>query len=91
MGSPLDLSQALRTALAKNYLVRLEPGVFSHRGDERRPAVYALRLADEWHGQKNIAGAEASEIHTSNGPKTEAVEASEIQSSIQTKPLNLKT
>ena len=88
IGSPADLSQALRTALAKNYLVRLEPGVFSHRGNERKPAVYALRWADEWHGQKNIAGAEASEIHTSNGPKTEVAQASEIQSSIQTKPLN---
>ena len=88
MGSPVDLSKALRTALEKNYLVRLEPGVFSHRDDERKPAIYALRWADAWHGPKHIAGPEGSEIHSSHSPKNEAAEASEIQSSIKTKPEN---
>jgi hypothetical protein len=77
IGSPADLSKALRIALEKNYLVRLETGVFSHRRDLRRPAIYALRWADDWHGRKNIAGAEASEIHSSNGQKSEAAEQSE--------------
>ena len=88
IGSPMDLSKALRTALEKNYLVRLEPGVFSHRRDERKPAIYALRWADDWHGQKIIAAPEASEIRSSHGQKTEAAEQSEIRSSIQTKPEN---
>jgi hypothetical protein len=88
IGSPVDLSKALRTAQAKNYLVRLEPGVFSYRGDERRPAIYALRWADDWHGRKNIAAEEASEIQSSHGPKSKAAGQSEIRSSIQTKPGN---
>lgn len=88
IGSPMDLSKALRTSLEKNYLVRLEPGVFSHRSDERKPAIYALRWADDWHGQKNIAAPEASEIRSSHGRKIEAAGQSEIRSSIQTKPEN---
>ena len=88
IGSPMDLSRALRTALEKNYLVRLEPGVFSHRRDERKPAIYALRWADDWHGQKNIAALEGSEIRSSHGQKIEAAEESEIRSNIQTKPEN---
>ena len=85
IGSPVDLTKALHTALEKNYLVRLEPGVFSHRIDQRKPAIYALCWADNWHGRKNIAGWEASEIHSSHGPKNEAAGQSEIHSSIQTK------
>ena len=88
IGSPTDLSKALRTALEKNYLVRLEPGVFSHRSDERKPAIYAVRWADDWHGQKNIAALDTSEIRSSHGQKNEAAERSEIRSSIQTKPEN---
>ncbi len=88
IGSPTDLSRALRTALEKNYLVRLEPGVFSHRSSERKPAIYSLRWADDWHGQKTIAAPEASEIRSSIGQKSEAAEQSEIRSSIQTKPEN---
>ena len=88
IGSPTDLSKALRLALEKNYLVRLEPGVFSHRSDERKPAIYALRWADDWHGQKSIAAPEASESRSSIGQKSEAAEQSEIRSSIQTKPEN---
>ena len=88
IGSPTDLSRALRTALEKNYLVRLEPGVFSHRSSERKPAIYALRWADDWHGQKTIAASEASEIRSSDGQKNEAGGQSEIRSSIQTKPEN---
>lgn len=88
IGSPVDLSKALRTALAKNYLVRLAPGVFSHRFAERRPAIYALRWADDWHSRKGIAGPEGSEIQSNDGRKGEATGQSEIQSSIQTKPEN---
>ena len=88
IGSPVDLSNALRVALEKNYLVRLESGVFSHRSDLRKPAIYALRWADDWVGRKNIAGAEASEIRSSNGQKIESAERSKIQSNIQMKPLN---
>ncbi len=88
IGSPVDLSNALRVALEKNYLVRLESGVFSSRRDLRKPAIYALRWADDWNGRKNIAASEASEIHSNNGRKSEPAGQSEIQSSIQTKPLN---
>ena len=86
--SPTDLSKALQTSLEKNYLVRLEPGVFSHRRDQRKPAVYALRWADGWHGSENIAATKASEIRSSHGQKNEAAGQSEIRSSIKTKPEN---
>ena len=43
-GSRSDLAKALRMALEKNYIVRVESGVFSHEAMERRRAVYALSL-----------------------------------------------
>ena len=38
-----ELSSALRTALARNYILRLETGQFSPDKAEQRSAVYALR------------------------------------------------
>lgn len=88
IGSRDVLAQAIRTALDHRYIVRLEPGVFSPRASERRSAVYALRWADGWQGQKTEPAVEASENRTSDSPITEPVEASEIRTNIQTKPQN---
>jgi len=88
IASDFDLAKALRIALERNYLARLVDGVFSHRADERRPAIYALRWADGWNGQKNVAAFVESEIRSSIGQKNVAAEQSEKRSSIKMKPIN---
>lgn len=90
-----DLALALRTALDRHYIVRLEPGCFDHEKAEQRSAVYALRWADGWSekriGQESLpekSGAEASGIPTSNGPESTPENRSEIPTSIKIKHKN---
>ncbi|MFZ2282229.1 MAG: hypothetical protein WAW39_30815 [Prosthecobacter sp.] len=88
IGSRSDLAKAVRTALEKNYIIRVADGVFSHRFDERRSATYALRWSDSLIGQKIAPAVGQSEKQTSNGQISEPVDQSEIQTSIETKPGN---
>jgi len=87
-GSRSDLAKALRVALEKNYIVRLESGVFSHEAMERRRAVYAIRWCDYLNGQKNEPAAERSEIQTSISQISEPADRSENRTNIKTKPGN---
>jgi len=87
-GSRSDLAKALRIALEKNYIVRLESGVFSHEAMERRRAVYAIRWCDFPNGQKNEPAAERSEIQTSISQISEPADRSENRTNIKTKPGN---
>ena len=86
IGSRSDLAKAVRIALEKNYIVRVEDGVFSHRFDERRSATYALRWSDSLIGQKTAPAVERSEKETSNGQFSAPADQSENQTSIETKP-----
>ena len=86
ISSRSDLAKAVRTALEKNYIARVEDGVFSHRFDERRSATYALRWSDNRIGQKIAPGVERSENQTSIGQISAPAERSEKQTSIETKP-----
>ena len=88
IGSRSDLAKAVRTALEKNYIVRVEDGVFSHRFDERRSATYALRWSDNLIGQKIAPAVYQSENQTSIGQISAPAERSENQTSIKTKPEN---
>lgn len=87
-GSRSDLAKALRVALEKNYIVRLEHGVFSHEAMERRRAVYAIRWCDFPNGQKNEPATERSEIQTSISQISEPAYRSENRTNIKTKPGN---
>lgn len=87
-GSRSDLAKALRIALEKNYIVRLESGVFSHEAMERRRAVYAIRWCDFPNGQKNEPATERSEIQTSISQISEPANQSENRTNIKTKPVN---
>lgn len=87
-GSRSDLAKALRVALEKNYIVRLEHGVFSHEAMERRRAVYAIRWCDFPNGQKNEPATERSEIQTSISQIFEPAYRSENRTNIKTKPGN---
>jgi len=86
-GSRSDLARALRTALEKNYIIRVEDGVFSPEATERRPATYAIRWCDYPIGQK-IEPDERSENRTSIGQFFAPSDRSENQTSIKTKPEN---
>ena len=86
IGSRSDLAKAVRTAFEKNYIVRIEDGVFSHRFDERRSATYALRWSDNLIGQKIAPAIERSEKQTSIGQIPAPAHQSENQTSIETKP-----
>ena len=88
IGSRSDLAKAVRTALEKNYIIRVSDGVFSHRFDERRSATYALRWSDSLIGQKIAPAVDQSENQTSNGQISAPADQSEIQTSIKTKPGN---
>lgn len=88
IGSRSDVAKAVRTALEKNYIIRVADGVFSHRFDERRSATYALRWSDSLIGQKIAPALDQSEKQTSNGQISEPVDQSEKQTSIKTKPEN---
>lgn len=87
-GSRSNLAKALRLALEKNYIVRLESGVFSHEATERRRAVYAVRWYDSPNGQKIAPALERSENQTSISPISEPGHQSEKRTSIKTKPGN---
>lgn len=87
-GSRSDLAKALRIALEKNYIVRVESGVFSHEAMERRRAVYAIRWCDYLNGQKNEPAVERSEIQTSISQISEPAYRSENRTNIKTKPGN---
>ncbi len=88
IGSRSDLAKAVRTALEKNYIIRVEAGVFSHLYSERRSATYALCWSDNRIGQKTAPAADASEKQTSIGQISEPADQSETQTSIKTKPEN---
>ncbi len=87
-GSRTDLAKALRTALEKNYIVRVGAGVFSHEATERRRATYALRWCDYPIGQKIIPAPDRSEKTTSIGQISAPAGRSENRTSIKTKPEN---
>lgn len=87
-GSRSDLAKAIRVALEKNYIVRLESGVFSPEATERRRAVYALRWFDNPIGQKSIPAPERSEKQTSISQISEPADQSEKRTNIKTKPGN---
>jgi hypothetical protein len=87
-GSRSDLAKAIRIALEKKYIVRLESGVFSPEAAERRSAVYAIRWFDYPIGQKNEPALERSENQTSISQISAPVDQSEIRTNIKTKPGN---
>jgi hypothetical protein len=87
-GSRSDLAKAVRIALEKNYIVRVEEGVFSPEASERRRAVYALRWCDNPIGQKNAPAPEQSEKQTSISQIFEPADQSEKRTNIKTKPGN---
>ena len=49
LSSRRTLAGAIREAIAKRYVVRIEPGYFSARISERRTAVYAVCWTDGFH------------------------------------------
>lgn len=85
-GSRSDLAKALRIAQQRHYVIRLEEGVFSPYGHERKAATYALRWADFLVGQKNAPAPERTENRTSHGQISAPAVQSEIRTSIKTKP-----
>lgn len=87
-GSRSDLAKALRIALEKNYIVRLECGVFSPEAAERRSAVYAIRWFDYPIGQKNEPALERSENQNSISQISAPADQSENRTNIKTKPGN---
>ena len=88
ISSRSDLAKAVRTALEKNYIIRVADGVFSHRFDGRRSATYALRWSDSLIGQKTAPAVDQSENQTSIGQISVPADQSEIQTSIKKKPEN---
>ncbi len=92
------LSAALATALRRNYILRLEQGVFDpDAGRASRPALYALKWADGYGaiiGQKIEPGEFASnsdhrsEIRTGIGQKIEPEERSDFRTGIEMKQTN---
>jgi hypothetical protein len=95
LSSRKELAAALRTALARQYIVRLEAGNFTHEKAEQRSAVYALRWVDGWSGnqdglksQPGKSHPDRPEIPTSDGPIPRPVVEPEIPTSIKTKLKN---
>lgn len=87
-GSRSDLAKALRIAMEKNYIMRLESGVFSPDAVKRRAATYAIRWCDNPIGQKNEPAQERSEKQTSIGRISAPADQSENRTSIKMKPEN---
>ena len=87
-GSRSDLAKAIRIALEKKYIVRLESGVFSPEAAERRRAVYAIRWFDYPIGQKNEPAPARSENQTSISQISAPADQSEKRTNIKTKPEN---
>ncbi len=97
--SAATLSAALRTAITRNYIARLEEGVFDvNAGRASRAAVYAVKWADSFGariiGQKSEAAQNGvpsdhrSENRSGIGQKNEPEERSENRSGIETKQGN---
>lgn len=94
------LAAAVQTALRRNYITRLEEGVFDPRaGRLSRAAVYALRWADAFGtgriGQKSepaeireIGAAYRAEKRTGNGQKNRPEDRSEKKTGIEMKQRN---
>ena len=57
LSSRRTLAGAIREALAKKYIVRLDPGYFSDRPSERRSATYAICWSDGFHLDAAVASA----------------------------------
>ena len=87
LASRPTLAGAIREAIRKNYIVRLDPGYFSATVSERRSATYAVRWSDGFHAESQPAGSsreiapaglwiKQSENDTSSSP-----EQSEIRTS----------
>ena len=53
LSSRRTLAAAIREAVAKKYILRLDPGYFSARLSERRSATYAVCWSDGFHLQIN--------------------------------------
>jgi hypothetical protein len=87
-GSRSDLAKAVRIALEKNYIVRVEDGMFSPDATERRSATYAIRWCDFPIGQKNAPAVDQSENQTSIGQISAPAHQSENHTNIKTKPEN---
>lgn len=51
LSSRPTLAAAIQEAIRKNYILRLDPGYFSARLDERRSATYAVRWSDGFHAE----------------------------------------
>jgi hypothetical protein len=51
LSSRRTLAAAIREAVAKKYIVRLDPGYFSARQSERRSATYAICWSDGFHAE----------------------------------------
>ncbi len=84
-GSRSDLAKALRTALEKNYIVRVEDGLFTSDPAARKPATYAIRWVDHPIGRKNEPTQTQSEKRTNISPISEPRDRSEIRTNIKTK------
>jgi hypothetical protein len=56
LASRPTLAGAIREALLKNYIVRLDPGYFSATLSERRSATYAVRWSDGFHADQPAEG-----------------------------------
>lgn len=85
LSSRRTLAAAIREAISKRYVVRIEPGYFSARISERRTAVYAVRWTDGFHLDCTIPpkripgelGITPSEKDTSGAPDQSGKETSQ--------------
>lgn len=87
-----ELALALRTALERRYIVRLEEGCFTPDKSEQKSAVYALRWTDGWAGspsgqvsQPEEGGEPRSESPTRADPESLPENRSEIPTTFKTK------
>lgn len=87
-----DLALALRTAIERRYIVRLEEGCFTPDKAEQKSAVYALRWTDGWAGspsgqvsEPDESGDHRSESPTRTGPEALPEDRSEIPTIFKTK------
>ncbi len=55
LASRPTLAGAIRVAIRKNYIVRLDPGYFSANLEKRRSATYAVRWSDGFHASAEPA------------------------------------
>jgi hypothetical protein len=92
IASRQTLSNAIKLAVASNYIQRVEEGYFDpDAGKLSKVAVYGLRwlstAVEKFHGQKSVPGqvslAERSEKRTGDGRKNVPEERSEIRTGIE--------